>query len=184
MPDPDYHRMGDHTETVRVEYDPAVISYDQLLEVFWSLQDPTAEPYLRQYRNVIFVLDAHQLQLAEWSKSALADKTGQTINTAIEAAGIFTEAEDYHQKYYLRRADQLVQVLRPLYVDEASLIASTVAARINGYLGCHGDPQTLAADIAGLGLPEKTQQEFLEYLVLTCREFKGVGCSLSAMPAR
>lgn len=184
MPDPDYRNMGDHTETLRVEYDPRVISYDQLLEVFWSLQDPTAEPYLRQYRNATFVLDEHQKQLAEQSKVALASKTGRPVKTAIEAAGIFTDAEDYHQKYYLRRADQLMQGLRPLYDDEKSLIASTEAARVNGFLGCHGDPQTLAADVASLGLPEKTGQEFLEYLVLSCREFKGVECSLPASPAK
>jgi len=143
------------------------------------MHEPTAEPYLRQYRNAVFYLDEEQKRLAEASAAQLRERTGRPVNTAIEPAGVFTDAEDYHQKYYLRRADGLMAGLRARYPDERQLIASTEAARLNGLLGCHGDPDTLAADIAALGLPEAKQLELLEYLTLRCREFRGVPCALA-----
>ncbi|PNU21463.1 peptide methionine sulfoxide reductase [Geothermobacter hydrogeniphilus] len=177
-PQPEYRAMGDHTETLRVEYDPARIGYDALLEVFWSLHDPMSQSHLRQYRNVVFYLDAEQKRQIEVSAERIRQRTGRPVNTAIEPAGVFTAAEDYHQKYYLRGADRLLQGLRGNYPDEKSLIASTAAVRINGFLGCHGDPETLATDIAALGLPETMQLELLEYLTLRCRNFRGVPCNL------
>jgi peptide-methionine (S)-S-oxide reductase len=165
---------------VRVEFDPSVISYAQLLQVFWDSHDPSSAPYLRQYRNAIFYLDERQRQFAEQSRDVLREKTGRPVGTAIEAVGKFTPAEDYHQKYYLRRAERLMRMLRERYSDREQLLASTAATRINGYLGCFGEPQSLATEVGSLGLPGPEQRELLDYLTSACREFKDVGCALPA----
>ena len=99
--------MTGHTEAVEVTYDPAKISYDQLLEVFWMNVDPTdARGQFvdrgSQYRTGIFYLDVEQKQLAEASKERLG-KSGRfdsPIVTEITAATTFYPAEDYHQDYY------------------------------------------------------------------------------------
>jgi methionine-S-sulfoxide reductase len=110
-PDPTYQRMGDHAEAVEVIYDPAVVSYDQLLEVFWSNIDPTDEGgqfYDRgsQYRTAIYVLDDAQAAAARASLEANATRLKQPIATAVVPASEFYPAEEYHQDYYLKEPDR------------------------------------------------------------------------------
>lgn len=99
------HATG-HTEAVRLTYDPAKVSYAQLVEYFWRHIDPTVQDqqfcdHGPQYRSGIYPLDASQQQIAEASKAALV-KSGRfkNIYTEIVAAGPFWPAEDYHQGYY------------------------------------------------------------------------------------
>ncbi|WP_138381055.1 peptide-methionine (S)-S-oxide reductase MsrA [Luteithermobacter gelatinilyticus] len=99
-----------HAEAVEVTFDPAVISYEDLLEKFWDFHDPTT--YHRQgpdvgsqYRSAIFYLDDTQKRLAEASREK-ADRSGRWNNpvvTEIVPAGTFWPAEDYHQKYLEKR---------------------------------------------------------------------------------
>ena len=111
MPDPTYQRMGDHAEAVEVIYDPAVVTYEQLLEVFWSNIDPTDEGgqfYDRgsQYRTAIYVLDDAQAAAARASLEANAKRLNQPIATAVLPASEFYPAEEYHQDYYLKEPDR------------------------------------------------------------------------------
>ena len=110
-PDPTYTRMGDHAEAVEVIYDPAEVTYEQLLEVFWSNIDPTDEGgqfYDRgsQYRTAIYVLDEAQADAARASLEANAKRLKQPIATAVLPASEFYPAEDYHQDYYLKEPDR------------------------------------------------------------------------------
>lgn len=94
-----------HAEVVRVTYDPARVSYERLLEVFWRNVDPlTADAQFcdrgSQYRSAIFPLDDSQKRLAEASKSKLASRFERLIVTEISPASTFYAAEDYHQDYY------------------------------------------------------------------------------------
>ena len=92
-------------------YDPAVVTYDQLLEVFWSNIDPTDEGgqfYDRgsQYRTAIYVLNDAQVAAARASLEANAKRLKQPIATAVVPASEFYPAEDYHQDYYLKESDR------------------------------------------------------------------------------
>jgi peptide-methionine (S)-S-oxide reductase len=96
-----------HAESIEVEYDPAKISYEKLLDVFWHNVDPVTRDaqfcdHGRQYRTAIFVHDETQRRLAEDSKRALeaSQKLPGLIVTEIVAAGEFWPAEEYHQKYH------------------------------------------------------------------------------------
>ncbi|NIN11796.1 MAG: peptide-methionine (S)-S-oxide reductase MsrA, partial [Gemmatimonadales bacterium] len=86
-----------HTEVVEVTYDPAKISYDDLLDTFWAQHDPTA-PHKAQYRSVIFYHTPQQREAAERSKQRLASsgKYGRPILTEILPAPTFFAAEEYH----------------------------------------------------------------------------------------
>ena len=88
-------------------YDPAQITYEQLLDVFWRNVDPTVADrqfcdFGNQYRTAIFVHDDEQMRLAEASKTALQESKpfAEPIVTPIIAASRFYPAEDYHQDYY------------------------------------------------------------------------------------
>src|SRR4051795_6237032 len=99
-----------HAEVVEVEFDPSQVSYDELLDVFWSNHNPTTlnrqgPDVGRQYRSVIFYHSPEQQKAAEESKNALA-KSGrfrQPIVTQIEPAPQFFRAEEYHQHYLEKR---------------------------------------------------------------------------------
>jgi len=98
-----------HAEVVQVRYDPAKVSYERLLDVYWRNVDPTVKDRQfcdvgSQYRTTIFVHDEAQRRAAESSKAAL-EKTRpfkDPIVTPIVAAGLFWSAEDYHQDYYVK----------------------------------------------------------------------------------
>jgi peptide-methionine (S)-S-oxide reductase len=99
-----------HAEVVEVEFDPAEVSYDQLLETFWAIHDPTqlnrqGPDVGTQYRSAIFTLDDEQRAAAEASKARLeaSERHRRPIATEITPASTFWRAEDYHQKYFERR---------------------------------------------------------------------------------
>ena len=96
-----------HAEVVSIEYDPDIISYENILEIFWSIHDPTTlnrqgGDIGTQYRSVIFYQNAEQKSQAENSKKEAADSGyfKSPIVTEISPMPEFTEAEDYHQNYY------------------------------------------------------------------------------------
>jgi peptide-methionine (S)-S-oxide reductase len=99
-----------HAEVVQVEFDPAKISYPELLDVFWANHNPTmlnrqGPDVGTQYRSVIFYHSPEQKAAAEESKAALA-KSGRfkrEIVTQIEPAPKFFRAEEYHQRYLEKR---------------------------------------------------------------------------------
>jgi methionine-S-sulfoxide reductase len=111
VPNPTYlqvsHEDTGHAEAVRVTYDPARVSYAQLVDWFWRNIDPTqADGQFcdlgSSYRSAIFVHDDGQRKIAEAAKRALqaSGRFKQPIVTEIAAAGPFYAAEDYHQGYY------------------------------------------------------------------------------------
>jgi peptide-methionine (S)-S-oxide reductase len=99
-----------HAEAVEVDYDPAKVSYDELLNVFWENHDPTqlnrqGPDWGTQYRSAIFFHSPEQEQAARASKQA-REKSGtfnRPIVTQIVPAVTFYEAEDYHQQYLEKR---------------------------------------------------------------------------------
>ena len=95
------HQTG-HAEAVEVEFDPAQVSYEDLLGVFWSMHNPTApnRGSGSQYRSAIFVLDEEQERLAKASQEAAQSRFAAPIVTEVTPAPEFWEAEDYHQQYY------------------------------------------------------------------------------------
>lgn len=112
--DPTYEQVcaGDtgHAEAVEVEFDPEIVSYEELLKVFWECHDPTQlnrqGPDIGvQYRTAIFFHDDEQGASAKKSKSDLEESgmLHKPIVTEIEPASLFYRAEDYHQQYLEKR---------------------------------------------------------------------------------
>lgn len=106
-------RKTGHCEAVRIEYDPAKVTYAQLLDVYWRNIDPTAGDHQfcdwgPQYRPEIFYHDDEQKRLAEESRKKVEEKFG-TVAVKITAAGKFWPAEDYHQDFYLSNPDHYHQ---------------------------------------------------------------------------
>jgi peptide-methionine (S)-S-oxide reductase len=161
---PTYRSLGDHSETIQIEYDPAQISYQELLDVFWQSHDPTGRPWSRQYASIIFYHDEEQRRLAMETKGREASRYGREVLTEIVPFTKFYLAEDYHQKYRLQQVPELLDEFRAIYPDDAGLTHSTAAARVNGYVGGYGTLEGLRVEIGELGLSPEASQRLLEIL--------------------
>lgn len=159
---PTYQRIGDHTEALQVDFDPKVISYAQLLAIFWRAHSPEAKEWSRQYKAAVFYHDAQQKQAALQSKAALEKK--MTVHTEVLPASTFTLAEDYHQKYQLRNSRVLMQDFSRFYPDARAFTRSTAAARINGLLGGYGSRSAFDAIRTHIGLSPQAEKALLDSL--------------------
>ena len=97
-----------HAEAVRVEFDPGVVSFAQLLEVFWACHDPTqlnrqGPDVGTQYRSAVFCHDSEQEVAAQASLAEHQAKLGSPIVTEIVPAADWWPAEEYHQQYLAKR---------------------------------------------------------------------------------
>jgi peptide-methionine (S)-S-oxide reductase len=108
-PNPTYEQVCSHTtghaEVTQVTFDPEQVSFDQLLEVFWAMHDPTqvnrqGPDIGDQYRSVIFTESEDQAQAAKESKERAQSRFSKPIATEIVPLTAFYPAEDYHQAYY------------------------------------------------------------------------------------
>lgn len=147
---PTYRAIGDHTEAVQVKYDPSQLSYETLLGVFWANHDPTYR-YKPQYKSAIFYHDDTQKKAAEASLEAERSKHQRKIETDIQPVGVYTDAEDYHQKYNLKLRDAIFSSLG--LKSNKTVIDSFVAAKLNGFVAGYGK----MSDIKGQewGLPDE-----------------------------
>lgn len=111
LANPTYERVSaggtGHTEAVEVTYDPARVSYQQLLDFFWRHHDPTVKnaqfcDHGSQYRPAIFVRNDAERKQAEASKKKVEAALKKPIYTEISAAGPFYAAEEYHQDFYTK----------------------------------------------------------------------------------
>ncbi len=96
-----------HAEVVRVEWDPSVLSLEELLDLFWKAHDPTTKDRQGadigpQYRSAIFYENDEQRRVAERSRDAIADQLGKPVVTEIAPLEAFYEAEEYHHDYFER----------------------------------------------------------------------------------
>lgn len=96
-----------HLEAIQIEFDPVVIPYEKILEVFWATHDPTTlnrqgQDVGTQYRSAIFYHSAKQKEIAEKSKEKIqqSEKFKDNIVTEILPFDKFYKAEDYHQNFY------------------------------------------------------------------------------------
>lgn len=158
---PTYHSLGDHAETVQIDYDPSRISYEELLRAFWTGHDPTYRSWSRQYASIIFVHNDEQLRLARQSKAQIEQERGKAVHTEIINYSGFTLAEEYHQKHDLRQFPEYAEELMRIYPSFADYVASTAVARVNGYLGGEGSYDALKKEADSLGLSPARKQDLL-----------------------
>jgi peptide-methionine (S)-S-oxide reductase len=138
-----------------------LLSYEEILQIFWDSHNPTARSWSRQYMSVIFYHNDEQKELALKSKAALEKKLDATVRTEIIPYSKFYLAEDYHQKYYLQGNQELATEIRGYYRDFKGFTDSTAAARLNGLLGGYVNPDLLNEEIESYGLSE-SGKEFLK----------------------
>jgi methionine-S-sulfoxide reductase len=165
---PTYAELGDHSETIQIEYDPAQITYQDLLDVFWRSHSPTSRPWSKQYASIIFYHNEEQRRQAEASLASEATSRDQPLFTEIAPFSGFTLAEAYHQKHSLQQVPELFQEFLKIWPDEERFAHSTAAMRVNGYLAGYGTLAELEEEIADFGLSLAAQRKLVE--IVAARE--------------
>lgn len=154
--------MGDHSESIQIDYDPAVISYSDLLKRFWEAHDPTTRSWSTQYKTAIFYHNDEQKKLAEETRDKIEATQKIKVQTEILPFSRFYVAEAYHQKYGLRGNSEFMREFRSTYSSDEALMNSTAAARVNGYLSGFGGGAALQEEIDSFGLTPEAQRRLLE----------------------
>ncbi len=157
--------MGDHTEAISIDYDPEKISYSELLNYFWRGHRCERNNSSIQYENAIFYRNDKQKALAEASLKTWADRSKLNITevaTKIRLIKEFTYAEKYHQKYAI--FGDLRNSIDDLFPDAKSLADSTIATRLNAYLGSGigQNPEAFLAELSEYGLTNDLEAKIRE----------------------
>ncbi|XP_058980033.1 peptide methionine sulfoxide reductase isoform X2 [Musca domestica] len=154
---------GDHTEVLEIDYDPNVISFKDLLHLFWNNHEyGLTTPIKRQYMSLILYHDEEQKTIAEQSKiEEQIKRSPEVITTEIRAKTNFYPAEDYHQKYRLQGHRDLCDTLN---LNSKLLQTSYVATKLNGYLAGVGGFEQFKSEVDTMGLTP-TQKEYCNYYV-------------------
>jgi peptide-methionine (S)-S-oxide reductase len=154
-PNPTYRSIGDHTEVFQVDFDPSAVSFDELLELALTSHNPTRVAHKEQYASLVLAHDEAQLAAARSVAARFEQRLGGKLATRIEPLKRFHNAEDYHQKYYLRSDRTLMADFKAMFgADEDAFRESTAAARANGYVAGDGSGALLAREIDLLGLTD------------------------------
>ncbi|KAH7646098.1 methionine sulfoxide reductase A [Dermatophagoides farinae] len=126
---PTYRNIGDHIESVDIEFDPNTIKFEEILELFMKSHDPTIK-HKRQYMSAIFYRNADEKNCIEQFLELKKSYYSSPIVTGIVQLDEFTNAENYHQKYFLRKHPSIMQETD--LQDDSKLITSPLAAKLNG----------------------------------------------------
>lgn len=158
--------MGDHTESLLIEYDPSYLSYEDLLNMFWSAHNPRKKSLFRdrQYMSLLIYNNQQQHETALRSKEMWEKELGGPIKTEFQEASTFYQAEDYHQKYFLKRFPRAVKALESVYPTARQLTDSTVAARMNGMVRGSGKTAELKKELLTWNISEQEKTQLLQAL--------------------
>jgi len=159
---PTYHDLGDHSESIQIDFDSTRLSYERLLDIFWKAHDPTSKSWTRQYRAALFFQGEEQKKAALESREREAARLKGKIKTEVLPATEFYPAEDYHQKYYLQQDRLLLKEFQAMVPLTRDFVNSTAAARVNGYLGGYGSGAVLKEELDQLGLSDASRRKLLD----------------------
>ena len=165
---PTYQSIGDHSEAIEIDFDPEVIEYAELARMFFAWHNPCSSPWSTQYRSAAFPRNADQRRILEEAAKDVADSKGKAVKTAIEDFTSFTLAEDYHQKYRLRRIHTALEEFEAMFPTTDAFLGSVAVTKANAYVGGYATSEDLRSDdpakgkLGQLGLSELAQASILK----------------------
>lgn len=155
--------MGDHTETIEIDFNPEIMTFEEILHVFWKNHNPNRGGYRgRQYLSLLLYHDEKQKELIGKVKQELELKA--EIQTEITGYSGFTLAEERHQKYYLQRYPNAMEKLHFLYPSAQTFVDSTLVARLNGFVKGYGTLTSIKEEIKNWNINENSQRRLLDVI--------------------
>lgn len=132
--------MRDHSESLEVDFDASKISFAHFVDLFWDAHNPSSVGWGVQYAHKIWHRTPEEKQIIDDSKKKWEAVNRKQVLTKVEPFTSFTLAEDYHQKYTLRRHKNIIQLMK---FSDKDIIDSLYAARLNSWLAGRGDLKQL-----------------------------------------
>ncbi|WP_308635790.1 peptide-methionine (S)-S-oxide reductase MsrA [Paenibacillus silvisoli] len=163
---PTYRQLGDHTETVEMDYDTRILSLENVLDVFWSNHNPINinEYKGRQYQSLVLYRGQVQLNVIQNVMKIRDEQGKRKPDTEIAPYYRFYPAEDRHQKYYLKRYPNAIEELSKLFPSPQELTNATLAARLNGLAKGYTNLQTILEEIRTWPISEEEKGNMLHLI--------------------
>ncbi|WP_407868389.1 peptide-methionine (S)-S-oxide reductase MsrA [Paenibacillus sp. P36] len=163
---PTYRQLGDHSETVEMDFDSSIVSLEAILHVFWGNHNPVnINDYKgRQYRSLILYRDSTQLDIIRKVMANNEEQGKGMPDTEVAPFKGFYPAEDRHQKYYLKRYPDAIEKLRALFPTEEELTNATLAARLNGLAKGYTNMDRIINEIRTWLISGEEQEEIIRLI--------------------
>jgi peptide-methionine (S)-S-oxide reductase len=155
--------MGDHTESLQIDFDPAQITFTEIAQAFWQMHNPCATQFSRQYMSTIWFHDDQQKSILDEIANGIADQSEKSISTPIAPLDRFYLAEDYHQKYRLQSLRKLMKTFRVMYPRFEDFNQSTAAARLNGFASGRGAQDLFLEEAECYGIPKEQLEAVVRF---------------------
>ncbi|MBB6453173.1 peptide-methionine (S)-S-oxide reductase [Salirhabdus euzebyi] len=151
---------------MEIDFDSDIVTYEEILHEFWANHDAAKDRHYkgRQYLSILLFHDQEQKGTAEKVKEEWEQKLKGEILTELQAYSTFHLAEEYHQKYYLKRFKKAVEAVQSIFSNHDAFVHSTIAARLNGFVKGFGKMDQLKEDVKTWGLPINDEQVLLNIL--------------------
>ena len=157
---PTYHSLGTHTEALQIDFDPAQISFADVVGLFWDSHDPRSGIRSTQYMAAIWFHDAAQREVIHATSQAVEARLQTKVRTPVMPLDVFYSAEDYHQKYRLQNSP-LKTYFRTMYPQFEDFNRSTAAARLNGFIAGHGSRTVFDDEHSQYGVPPEELRQLI-----------------------
>ena len=145
-----------------MDFDPTVITFAELLELFWKEHDPRSLTWSRQYQSALYAHTEEQLQMALAYKARLNAQSSREVQTVIEPLETFYDAEDYHQKHYLQQFPVLMREFETYFAYFRDFNDSPAAAKVNAFASGKGSQNELEGFLPKLKLSVQSEKLLLD----------------------
>lgn len=161
-PQPTYRELGDHSEVVEIDFDPAIVSLEELLTAFWTNHNPVnVNGYKgRQYQSMLLYRDETQHADIRRAKRLMEEEKG-SLDTEAAPLRAFYLAEPRHQKYYLKRFPDAHAKVAARYPSEDDFRDATLAARLNGLAKGFTNRERIVGEIAAWPIGERERDALI-----------------------
>ncbi|MCK8058533.1 MULTISPECIES: peptide-methionine (S)-S-oxide reductase [unclassified Fusibacter] len=154
---PSYENLGNHIEVIEIDYDPAFLTYEDLVTLYFTYYDATVRAYSQRVKSVIFYRDDEEQSIANNLKKEFSQSQGKPIFTEIDPLDVFYLAEDRHQLSYLKKETSLYDEVSQIFTTPDKQILSILASKLNGYIAGYGKSKDLTVLLQNSGLSDASQ---------------------------
>ena len=154
---PSYDNLGNHIEVFEVDYDPEKISYEDLVNYYFSAYDATERPFSRRVHSVIYYRNENEKTIAQGVKGSLEKTLGRGVFTEVDAMEDFYLAEAEEQLLYLKVETSIYHELTQIFPDYEQQLLSILASKLNGHIAGYGTEDSLEELLKASSLSEASQ---------------------------
>jgi len=163
---PSYKVVDLHSEVVEIDYDPDVISYAELIDIFFNAHNETLRPYDQRVKSLIFYRNEVEYEIAKTKIDAIRKNTdkNESVYTELKAFEILYLAEPEHQNRSLKLEPSLYSELKQIFKTEDKILFSILASKLNGYIYGYGTLEEAQTLLESSGLSEASKQRVFDVI--------------------